>query len=152
MSHECDRWHAWCRHPNDIFQVLGSGKLVNSLGSPVSCSPSSHNWKGPALPVGPGTAHTILTIAFTRSCCNDLVSSRLAQTCASSYSRLFAIAILPWPAVTIVKSRPACAFTCLWTNCSSMSFWCLPTSPLLSVLMVRPDEPVYMQVNCRSVW
>ncbi|KAL0041483.1 hypothetical protein WJX79_005071 [Trebouxia sp. C0005] len=67
------------RHPNDIFQVLGSGKLVNSLGSPVSCSPSSHNWKGPALPVGPGTAHTILTVAFSRSCCNDMGAPEIAK-------------------------------------------------------------------------
>ncbi|KAL0042112.1 hypothetical protein WJX77_003665 [Trebouxia sp. C0004] len=67
------------RHPNEIFQVLGSGKLVNSLGSPVSCSPSSHNWKGPALPVGPGTTHTILTIAFTRSCCNDMGAPEIAK-------------------------------------------------------------------------
>lgn len=69
-----------CRHPNDIFKVLGSGRLVNSLGSPVSCSPSSSNWKGPAVPVGPGLAHTILTISFTRSCCNDTVSIFAANT------------------------------------------------------------------------
>lgn len=48
---------------------------MNSLGSPVSCSPSSTNWKGPALPVGPGTAHTLLTLSFSRSCCNDSVSN-----------------------------------------------------------------------------
>ena len=69
--------------------MLGSGKLVNSLGSPVSCSPSSHNWKGPALPVGPGTAHTILTVAFTRSCCNDMVSSRWTPMRAISVDSLY---------------------------------------------------------------
>lgn len=57
------------RHPNNIFQVLGSGKLVGSMGR----SPSSHLWKGGSLPVGPGTAHTLLTLSYTRACCTQKV-------------------------------------------------------------------------------